>query len=227
MLKLQTISDFNKSDKSIKQKIKYFSNNYKLQPIFILIKPDLDNFTNTIKKELYEIKIKNLIKSGLINLEISWTNNKNWLDYVSKIKLKFPEINLGSASIVNKKSIDDSIKIGTAYSMMRFWDKDLLNYAKTKKHLLIPGIKNIKDLKEAITLDCKIVKIYPVKNKDKLIKISQYQNIDFIAAGGLSISDLDLYKSLGYKAIIIGDKAFKNSKIDPKIYEWLKKTELK
>ena len=49
-----------------------------------------------------------------------------------------------------------------------------------------------------------------------------YKNIDFIAAGGLSINDLKTYKSLGYKAVVIGDKAIKNKKFDPKIYEWLK-----
>jgi len=34
--------------------------------------------------------------------------------------------------------------------------------------------------------------------------------------------DLKTYKSLGYKAVVIGDKAIKNKKFDPKIYEWLK-----
>ena len=107
--------------------------------------------------------------------------------------------------------------------MMKYWDKNLYNYANERNHLLIPGIKDIKDLKEAIDLNCKIIKIYPVKNKDKLIDISQYKNINFIAAGNLSLSDLQLYKSLGYKAIVIGDKGFKNKGIDPNIFEWLKK----
>ena len=31
-----------------------------------------------------------------------------------------------------------------------------------------------------------------------------------------------IHKSLGYKAIVIGDKGFKNKDIDPMIYEWLK-----
>ena len=53
--------------------------------------------------------------------------------------------------------------------------------------------------------------------------MSQYKDLDFIAAGGLSISDIEVYKSLGYKAIVIGDKGFKNNKIDPNIYEWLKR----
>ncbi len=106
--------------------------------------------------------------------------------------------------------------------MMKVWDKNLLNYSNSKNHLLIPGIKSLKELKEAIDLNCKIIKIYPVKDHIELINLSQYKNIDFIAAGGLSVSDIPFYKSLGYKAIVIGDKGFKNNVIDPKIYEWLK-----
>ena len=52
------------------------------------------------------------------------------------IKIKYPRINLGSASIVNKQSIEDSLKIGLNFSMMKFWDKDLFNYAQSKNYLL-------------------------------------------------------------------------------------------
>ena len=127
-----------------------------------------------------------------------------------------------SASIVNEQSIEDSLKIGLNFSMMKFWDKDLFNYANSKNYLLIPGIKNLKDLEEAIHLNCNIIKIYPIKSKDSLIDILNYKNIDFIAAGGLSINDVKTYKSLGYKAIVIGNKGIKNKKFDPKICEWLK-----
>jgi len=166
--------------------------------------------------------LESLVKLGLKNIEISWSNNENWLDLVSEIKLNFPKINLGSASIVNKQSIEDSLKIGLNFSMMKFWDKDLFNYAQSKNYLLIPGINNLKDLKEAIDLNCNIIKIYPIKSKDSSINILNFKNIDFIAAGGLSIYDLKTYKSLGYKAVVIGDKAIKNKNLDPKIYEWLK-----
>ena len=193
-----------------------------LESFLFLIKPDKDIYSNSSKKNLLHEEIDKLINAGLKNLEISWSRNEHWLDFVRTIKLKYPKINLGSASIVSKQSIEDSLKIGLKFSMMKIWDKDLFCYAKTKKHLLIPGIRNLKDLQEAINLNCKIVKIYPVKYKDNLIDIRTYKNIDFIAAGGLSISDIEDYKSLGYKAIVIGDKGYKNQKIDPKIYEWLK-----
>ena len=187
----------------------FFSDKLDLESFFLLIKPDNNIYYDNIKKRIIYGEIEKVISLGLKNLEISWSNNKNWLDFVYKIKIKFQTINLGSASIINKKSIDDSLSIGLKYSMMKFWDKDLFNYAKAKKHLLIPGIKNLKDLKEAIKLNCKIIKIYPITSKDTSIDLSHYKNIDFIAAGGLSVNDLKYYQSVGYKTIVIGDQVFK------------------
>ena len=192
------------------------------ESFFLLIKPENTIYSNTAVRNLFFEELERLVKLGLKNIEISWSNNQNWFDFVSEIKLKYPKINLGSASIFNKQSIEDSLKIGLNFSMMKFWDKDLFNYAKSKNYLLIPGIKNLKDLEEAINLNCKIIKIYPIKSKDSSIDILNFKKINFIAAGGLSINDVKTYKSLGYKAIVIGDKGIINKKFDPKIFEWLK-----
>ena len=199
-----------------------FSELLKTESFFLLIKPEDNIYSNAYIRNLFFEELESLVKLEFKDIEISWSNNENWLDFVSEIKLNFPQINLGSASIVNKQSIEDSLKIGLNFSMMKFWDKDLFNYAKSKNYLLIPGIKNLKDLEEAINLNCKIIKIYPIQSKASSIDILNFENIDFIAAGGLSINDIKTYKSLGYKAVVIGDKAIKNKKFDPNIYEWLK-----
>ena len=199
-----------------------FSELLKKESFFLLIKPEENIYSNISKRNSFLEDLEILVKLGLKNIEISWSNNENWFDFVSDIKIKYPRINLGSASIVNKQSIEDSLKIGLNFSMMKFWDKDLFNYAKSKNYLLIPGIKNLKDLEEAINLNCKIIKIYPIKSKASSIDILNFESIDFIAAGGLSINDVKTYKSIGYKAIVIGDKAIINKKFDPKIFEWLK-----
>ena len=206
----------------MKNKIDSFRECLKENSFFLLLKLNKDIYFDQTKETITNKKIEKLINSGLSNLEISWSENSKWLEFVSSVKLKFPKINLGSASIVNKKSIDDSLKIGLNFSMMKFWDKDLLLYSREKNHLLIPGIKNIDDLKEAINLNCRIIKIYPVIEKDELIDIRDYKNIDFIAAGGLSINNLDFYKTLGYKSIVVGKKAFINNELDPNIFKWLK-----
>ncbi len=192
------------------------------ESFFLLVKPEDNIYSNTSIRNSFFEELGILVKLGLKNLEISWSKNEKWLDFVFEIKLKFPGMNIGSASIVNKQSIEDSLKIGLNFSMMKFWDKDLFNYSKSKNYLLIPGIKNLKDLEEAINLNCNIIKIYPIKSKDSSIDILNFKSIDFIAAGGLSINDIKTYKSFGYKAIVIGDKGIINKKFDPKICEWLK-----
>ena len=189
---------------------------------FLLVKPEDNIYSNTSIRNSFFEELEYLVKLGLKNIEISWSKDENWLDFLSEIKLKYPGINLGSASIVNKQSIEDSLKIGLNFSMMKFWDKDLFNYSKSKNYLLIPGIKNLKDLEEAVNLNCNVIKIYPIKSKASSIDIHNFKSIDFIAAGGLSINDVKTYKSLGYKAIVIGDKGIIKKKFDPKIFEWLK-----
>ena len=127
-----------------------FSELLKTGSFFLLIKPEDNFYSNTSIRNSFFEELGNLVKLGLKNIEISWSKNENWFDFVSEIKLKYPKINLGSASIVNKQSIEDSLKIGLSFSMMKFWDKDLFNYAQSKNYLLIPGIHNLNDLKEAI-----------------------------------------------------------------------------
>ena len=151
-----------------------FSEILKKGSFFLLIKPEDNIYLNTsIRNSLFE-ELESLVKLGLKNVEISWSNNENWLDFVSNIKIKYPRINLGSASIVNKQSIEDSLKVGLNFSMMKFWDKDLFSYAKSKNYLLIPGIQNLTDLEEAINLNCNIIKIYPIKSKDSSIDIVNF-----------------------------------------------------
>jgi len=98
-----------------------FSDLLLMESFFLLVKPKDINYSNTSIRNSFFEELGNLVKLGLKNIEISWSNNENWFDFVSDIKIKYPRINLGSASIVNKQSIEDSLKIGLNFSMMKFW----------------------------------------------------------------------------------------------------------
>jgi len=80
---------------------------------------------------------------------------------------------------------------------MKFWDTDPFNSSTSKKYLLNPVIKNLKDLEEALNLNFNIIKIYPIKSKASSIEMLNIESIDFIAAGGLLINDVKTYKSFG------------------------------
>ena len=186
-----------------------------------MIRPSESVFNNNSARKSFENKIEEIINKGFTNIEIPWQENPKWFDLMSSLRSKFSEINFGSASVLNKKSIDDSLKLKLDFSMMRFWEKDLFTYAQLNNYLLIPGIKSLKDFNEAISIGCKIVKIYPINKKENSLQIKKFnRDITFIAAGGLSISDVKQYESMGFRAIVIGSKGFNGESFDPLIFKW-------
>ena len=209
-------------NQNISEKIVKFKEHIRRQPFFLLVRPDPKIYIEDQARREFERDLKSLIDKGINNLEIPWKDEENWLDLMSNLKINFPHIHLGSASVINKKSIDDSLKLGLNFSMMRFWDKNLYLYSKKKNYLLVPGLTNLKHLKEAITLKCKIIKLFPLKDKEKSLDITKYNKISFIGAGGLSINDINKNLSLGLKAIVIGSNGYDGTKFDHKISEWLK-----
>ena len=221
MSKLQTTYSSDSNRPSLKHKIISFNKFITDQPIILLARPDTSVYIDENSRKIFERNLEKIINLGLHNLEIPWEENPNWLDIMSGLKSKFPQINLGSASNINKKSIDDSIKVNLNFSMMRFWDKELFSYSQANNHLLIPGLTSVTTLKQAFLLNCSIIKIFPVKLKDRNLIFNNYKEVTFIGAGEISISELDQFKNLGFNAIVIGQKAFNGKSFDPTITNWL------
>ncbi len=185
------------------------------------MRPTHNVLKNESDRNLFLFKLEEVINKGFNNIEIPWQDNPLWLDLMSKLRSRFPDINLGSASVLNQKSIEDSLKLNLNFSMMRFWDRELFNYSKSKHHLLIPGINTLKDLHDSISFGSKIIKIYPINKKENSLSINKFnKEVSFIAAGGLSISDVQKYNSLGFIAIVIGKKGFNGKSFDPNIFKW-------
>ena len=82
-----------------------FSEFLKTESFFLLIKPENNIYSNNSIRNSFFEELECLVKLGLKNIEISWSNNEKWFDFVYDIKIKYPRINLGSASIVNKLSL--------------------------------------------------------------------------------------------------------------------------
>ena len=219
---MQTIYDNdNLNFKDIKR-INKFNKNISKHPFILLVRPSKRVYENKIIKKNFFQEMEKIIEAGLQFLELPWEDNDQWYSLMQSLRKKFPNIQLGSSTIVNKNSIDDSLSIGLNFSMMRFWDKELFNYSKEKNFLLIPGLRQLNKLNEAISYNCKVIKIFPVKEKEPILDLNNFKKITFIGAGDLSIKDLEDYKSLGYKSIIIGQKGFDGENFDPQIFQYLK-----
>ena len=206
---------------SLIEKINSFKKSLKFQTFILLARPKNIVYESEIAKKKFIQDLNLLVDKGLLILEIPWVDNINWSDLMSDLKSKFPHLQIGSASLINKKSIDDSLKLGLNFSMMRFWDKDLYIYSKKNNYLLIPGMTSIKDFKDAISYNCCVIKIFPVSKKDILLDINKFNHISFVGAGDISLNDTNKFKSLGFLGVVVGSKGYDGENFDPEIFKIL------
>ena len=197
----------------------------KTQPLIVVIRLEHQFFKNSKKKENLFLKIENLYNYGIRNIEIGWDSNPEWVNLILEIKKKFKSINIGVASISSRKSLDSICLLDLNYAMSPFFNKEIHLKAIKYNQLVIPGISNFQDFKEAINLGYKIVKIYPVSklgiNFIDELKDFKKQDIFYIGAGGIKSKNLNKLLKSGYDALVIGRELL-NQLPDKDLEIWLK-----
>ena len=197
----------------------------KIQPLIVVIRLENNFFNISNKRENLLLKIEKLSKYGIKNIEIGWDSNPEWVNLILQIKKQFKSINIGVASITSIQSLDSIRSLDINYSMSPYFNKEIHLKAIKYNQLVIPGISNIENFKEAINLGYKIVKIYPA-SKLGIKFINELQGFKkkdmfFIGAGGIKSKNLKRLLKLGYDALVIG-KELRNQKPDKDLKIWLK-----
>ena len=208
---------------NIKQK--NLINSLKSQPLIVVIRLDNDFFDIPFKRENLIQKISSLSNYGIKHIEIGWDSNPEWSNLISEIKNNFKYINIGAASISSSQSLDSILSLDLNYAMSPFFKKEIHLKAKEYDQLLIPGVSNIENFKEAIKLGYKIVKIYPasklgIKFTNELKGFTK-KDIFFIGAGGIKSKNLNKLLISGYNALVIG-RELRNQIPDKDLEIWLK-----
>tara|TARA_B100001029_G_C14933437_1_gene379019 strand:+ start:86 stop:751 length:666 start_codon:yes stop_codon:yes gene_type:complete len=198
----------------------------RIQPLIVVIRLENNFFDTKQKRDQLILNIKKITAYGIKHLEIGWHSNPRWIDLISEIKNNFKDINIGVASITSKQSLRSILSLDINYSMSPLFNKDIHLKAIEYDQLLIPGISNITDFKEAINLGYKIVKIFPASKLginflNNLKRIQTNNNIFFIGAGGIKSKDLKKLLNDGYDALAIG-RELPNQMPDKNLKIWLK-----
>ena len=197
----------------------------KIQPLIVVIRLEHDFFKISHKRENLLLKIEKLSNYGIKNIEIGWDSNPKWESLILEIKRKFKLINIGVASVTSRQSLDSIRSLNLNYSMSPFFNKEIHIKAIKYNQLVIPGISNIENFKEAINLGYKIVKIYPASelgiNFIKQLQDLTNNDIFFIGAGGIKSKNLKKLLTNGYDALVIG-RELRNQTPDKDLKIWLK-----
>ena len=197
----------------------------KIQPLIVVIRLEHNFFNLSKKKEILLSKIEKLSNYGIKNIEIGWDSNPEWVNLILEIKKRFKSINIGVASISSRQSLESILSLDVNYSMSQFFNKEIHIQAIEYNQLVIPGISNIENFKEAIDLGYKIVKIFPASklgiNFINELKDFKKKDIFFIGAGGIKSKNLKKFLKSGYDALVIG-RELRNQTPDKDLEIWLK-----
>ena len=195
------------------------------QPLIVVIRLEHNFFNLSKKKENLLSKIEKLSNFGIKNIEIGWDSNPEWVNLILEIKTRFKSINIGVASISSRQSLESILSLDVNYSMSQFFNKEIHIQAIEYNQLVIPGISNIENFKEAIDLGYKIVKIFPASklgiNFINELKDFKKKDIFFIGAGGIKSKNLKKFLKSGYDALVIG-RELRNQTPDIDLEIWLK-----
>ncbi len=201
------------------------------QPFIILIRPKKTDF-NTLKgREQLLSLIERFYQEGVQHIELAWSANPNWLNFMNEIKLSFQDILLGAASIQSHSALKDVETVGFTYAMSPFWDEKLQKRARTNKQILIPGVFSPTEIHRAKSFGYKIIKVFPavILGEDFVNQLQgPLDPLPFIiAAGGLKVSDIKPWLSKGYGALVLGRSLIKKGIVDPKLHDLLQEATFK
>lgn len=128
---------------------------------------DVDIFTSSIlpvgvfDNEDRILKVAELLlEHGIATIEVT-LRSKAALDCVKAVSARFPEIMVGTGSVLNRDDFKRSVDSGARFIVSPSLNMKLVAYAKGKKVLYIPGIATPTELHAALNSGSRLIKIFP------------------------------------------------------------------
>ncbi|MBA6222654.1 bifunctional 4-hydroxy-2-oxoglutarate aldolase/2-dehydro-3-deoxy-phosphogluconate aldolase [Colwellia sp. MB02u-18] len=125
---------------------------------------------------------------------------ENSLSALSAIKQKFPLLQVGAGTIVNKEILSKSLDAGADFIVTPAISNTLLNHLSTCPVPVLPGVSNTADILLAMEYGFTEQKLFPASlsgGKKFLSAVSSvFKNISFCPTGGINAENSNDYLSL-------------------------------
>ena len=195
-------------------------------PLLVVLRPSQADCSAPLLEQAPLLRlIDQLTAAGVIHLEIAWSAHPRWLVLMRELKVRYPGLHLGVASITSEVALRSTLELDLAYAMSPCLDLELLAMARRHDQLLVPGVFSPSEFLQAAKAGCELVKLFPAGTLgiDYLRQLSAPMEPlpHVIAAGGLGAADLDPWLSAGYHAVALGRGVIRGDELDPHLLAWL------
>ncbi|MFM7515012.1 MAG: bifunctional 4-hydroxy-2-oxoglutarate aldolase/2-dehydro-3-deoxy-phosphogluconate aldolase [Cyanobium sp.] len=171
------------------------------QPLLVVLRPG---------EPLQAIPMLESLQSlGLIHVEIAWQPQVGWVAQMAELRVRFPDLELGAASVCEPQGVDEAASAGCRYAVSPVLDAELLQEALRRDLLLVPGVMTASEVHRARQLGCRIVKLFPAvsvgREHWRRLRDPLGSPLPFcIAAGGLTPADVQPWLAAGVDAVALG-----------------------
>ena len=195
------------------------------QPLLIVVRPDQSDLNGEVGPGSLLDQLRAFSRVGLLHVEIGWVPSQGWCSFVRRVQRAVPDLRLGAASVISQAALHDLEACELPFGMSPCFDPVLLSMARQMGILLVPGVFSPSEFSQAMALDCRLVKLFPAST----LGLEYVQRLRaplgdlplVIAAGGLSVEDLEPWLQAGHAAVALGRRVIGADGIAPSLLAWL------
>ena len=193
--------------------------------MLIVVRPDQSDLNGEVGPGSLLDQLRALSRVGLRHVEIGWVPSQGWCSFVRRVQRAVPDLRLGAASVISQAALHDLEACELPFGMSPCFDPVLLAMARQMGILLVPGVFSPSEFSQAMALDCRLVKLFPAST----LGLEYVQRLRaplgdlplVIAAGGLSVEDLEPWLQAGHAAVALGRRVIGADGIAPSLLAWL------
>ncbi|MFM2080026.1 MAG: hypothetical protein RLZZ124_964 [Cyanobacteriota bacterium] len=179
-------------------------NGLRRQPLLAVLRP---NDADQARSQLDQ-----LLAAGLLHVELAVTPSSAWVRMATRLRLDFPGLRLGAASVRCRDGLDAAVAAGLSYVVSPIVDVPLLERARRCAVTLVPGVYTPTEISLATRVGAPAVKLFPAVSLGPAYWSSlagPLAPLPFcIAAGGLTVADVPAWLSAGVDAVALGGSLF-------------------
>jgi len=163
-----------------------------------------------------------LISGGLKVLEIT-LRTPVALEAIALIKDALPDSIIGSGTVIDPKTLNDSLNVGVDFMVSPGINNELLNEAKLTKAKLLPGAATPTEVMSLMSAGFNSMKFFPAEaaGGTKMLKSIEgpLPQVTFCPTGGINLQNAPAYLELNNVACVGGTWMLDKSLIQQKNWE--------
>ena len=164
----------------------------------IIEESDILPVINITEVELAKPLVTVLIEEGIHTIEVTLRSDCS-LEAIAEIKKYFPDMVVGSGTVLDIEMIDKALAAGADYIVTPGFDEGMVEYCIKNDIEIFPGCSTATEIQKAYKMGLRVLKFFPAElsgGVDALKLLSgPFKGVKFVPTGGINYSNLGKYLS--------------------------------